>query len=161
MFEFYTFIKNGDYFYRLDDEEIQNIYDSIDWEYVEGGYEIYYDDKEIYGLNVIDDVNWFWALFAHNFQDYFEKGKYSVTFTHLNPAPDFHLKKLDETNANLSIYSSDKVFLDINIKIEDLIPILLNSAIDYFKFEKKYKKFDVEGTDECLYLIYDLQNKYL
>lgn len=161
MFEFYTFIKNGDYFYRIDDEEIQDIYDSIDWEYVEGGYEIYYDDEEIYGLNVIDDVNWFWSLFAHNFQDFFEKGKYSVTFTHLNPAPDFLLKQIDEKDTNLSIYSSTQVFLDLKIKKDCIVPVLLNSAIDYFKFEKDYKKFNLDETNKCLNLIYDIQNKYI
>ena len=41
---------------------------------------IFYYGKEIFGSEIVDDINWFWGFIADGFNDFFEKGVYGIGF---------------------------------------------------------------------------------
>ncbi|WP_171522740.1 hypothetical protein [Acinetobacter lanii] len=138
MIEFKSLIKINENYVDINNCTFSHLVKSIDWDYVEGKIIIFYYGKEIFGSEIVDDINWFWGFVADGFNEFFENGVYDIGF----PSQDirFVLVKIKKNIINLKITSEDVVYLDKEFNSTELLSSLLNSAINYFDFEKRFNK---------------------
>lgn len=139
MLDFKSLVKIDEKFVGLDN--ISSIMlENIDWNYVEGKILILNNEKLIFGLDVIDDINWFWGFIADSFNEFFESGIYDIGFP--SQPIRFTLKKINKNKLNLNISSKNKIYLERDFIFDDFLYGILNGAKAYYLFENKFNRGD-------------------
>ncbi|WP_227515109.1 hypothetical protein [Acinetobacter sp. Root1280] len=124
MIEFKSLIKINENYVDINDFTLSHQIKSLDWDYdVQGKIIIFYYGKEIFGSEIVDDINWFWGFIADGFNDFFEKGVYDIGF----PSQDirFVLVKIKKNIISLEITSENMVYLKKEFDLIDFLMVLL------------------------------------
>lgn len=157
MIEFKSLVKiENEYIdisYGISNSDVKN----IDWDYVEGKIIILFYGKEVFGSEVVDDINWFWGFIADGFDSFFETGIYDVGFP--SQAIQFTLLKNKTNTVNLKISSNLKVYLDKNFNSIEFLESFFYGAKAYFSFEKKFNENEVVEMERKINLIDSFSKK--
>jgi hypothetical protein len=151
MIEFKSLIKINENYVDINDFTLSHQVKSLDWDYVQGKIIIFYYGKEIFGSEIVDDINWFWGTTLIEFNEFFEKGVYDIGF----PSQDirFVLVKIKKNIISLKITSENIVYLKKKFDLIDFLNSFFNGAINYFVFEKKFNKDENIEMDRKIGLI--------
>lgn len=146
MIEFKSLIKINENYVDINDFTLSHQIKSLDWDYVQGKIIIFYYGKEIFGSEIVDDINWFWGFIADGFNDFFEKGVYDIGF----PSQDirFVLVKIKKNIISLEITSENMVYLKKEFDLIDFLMVLL-----IILFLKKINKDENVEMDRKIGLI--------
>ncbi|MFI8147069.1 hypothetical protein, partial [Acinetobacter sp. ABJ_C5_2] len=151
MIKFKTLIKINDDFIDINDIAFSYQVKNVDWEYVEGKIVIFYYEKEIFGSNVVDDINWFWGFIADGFEEFFKNGNYDIYFP--SQPIRFTIMKLKINLINLKISSEEVIYLNKDFNSIDFLRSLFSGAINYFNFEKRFNEDEIIEMDRRIKLI--------
>lgn len=151
MIKFKSLIKINDDYIDINDIAFYYQVKNIDWDYVEGKIVIFYYEKEIFGLNVVDDINWFWGFIADGFEDFFKNGNYDIGFP--SQPIRFTIMKRKMNLINLKISSEKVVYLNKEFNSMDFLRSLFSGAINYFNFEKNFNKDEIFEMNRKIKLI--------
>ncbi|WP_332604367.1 hypothetical protein [Acinetobacter sp. ESBL14] len=157
MIEFKSLIKINEGYIDINEITSYQQVSGVGWDYVEGKIKIIFYGHEIFGSNVVDDINWFWGGVADGFEDFFEKGIYDVGFP--SQAINFTLIKIKDDMVDLEISSKDTVYLRKKFICFEFFKSFFESAISYFLFEKKFKENEANEVERKICLIESFNKK--
>ena len=107
MIQFKSLIKMNDVYIEVQEIVSALHVENLDWEYVEGTILIFYTEKEIFGSEITDDINWFWGFIVDGFDVFFEQDSYEVGFP--SQAIHFSLTKINSNIVHIKISSEARV----------------------------------------------------
>jgi len=157
MIEFKSLIKINESYIDINEITSYQQVSGVDWDYVEGKIKIIFYGHEIFGSNVVDDINWFWGFVADGFEDFFEKGIYDVGFP--SQAINFTLIKIKDDMVDLEISSKDTVYLRKKFICSEFLKSFFEGAISYFIFEKKFNENEANEMERKICLIESFNKK--
>lgn len=138
MIEFKSLIKVNEDYIDIDDIIYFNQVKDIDWDYIEGKIIILFYGNKVFGLDVVDDINWFWGFVADGFDLFFETGVYDISFPSQPIA--FTLIRINKSLVNLKIFSENIVYLNKDFGYAEFLNSFFKAAIRYFIFEQKFNE---------------------
>ncbi|EPF69465.1 hypothetical protein GCM10025882_18800 [Acinetobacter gyllenbergii] len=82
MIEFKSLIKINEYYIDINEITSYQQVSGVDWDYVEGKIKIIFYGREIFGSNVVDDINWFWGVLLMDLKIFLKKEFMMLFFLH-------------------------------------------------------------------------------
>ena len=151
MIQFKSLIKIDDVYIEVQEIVSALQVENLDWEYIEGKILIFYNGKEIFGSEITDDINWFWGFIVDGFDVFFEQGTYEVGFP--SQAIHFSLTQINSNNVHIRISSETRVHLNKDFILTEFLNGFLNGALEYYHFEKKFNKNEIDEIERQMSLI--------
>jgi len=82
MIEFKSLIKINEGYIDINEITSYQQVSGVDWDYVEGKIKIIFYGHEIFGSNVVDDINWFWGVLLMDLKIFLKKEFMMLVFLH-------------------------------------------------------------------------------